>query len=115
VLEKVMKGIDNKDIFRIAAPVLATLLSLAWALVMKPYTAYGDTWALIPILAAMCFIIAWHIFLSISPCILNRATAILYGLIHMVFSLYIAVLSLMWLSKDSLRMLHLTRPGSRTQ
>jgi len=80
-----------KKIFkpRIIAPPFFSAMVLVWAIVISPYTQYGDNWAIYPVLVVAFLILGWHIFLIVSPKETSRRRLILYGIIHIVIFAYI--------------------------
>lgn len=97
-----MNGKNKAESFKVAAPVCASLLVLIWSLFIRPFTSYGDDWALIPVFIAAIFVVGWHIFLLFRPGKFSRASILFYGFVHLGIFAYIFLLSLMWISKDSL-------------
>lgn len=97
-----MNGSNKSDLFKVAAPVSASVFVLIWSLSVSPFTAYGDDWALAPVFVAAAFVLGWHIFLFVRPGKFSKASIALYGFVHLCVFGYLFLLSLMWISKDSL-------------
>ncbi len=97
-----MKGVTSKDWFRLTAPIGASLFVVTWSVAVSPYTAYGDNWALIPVFLSAAFVLGWHSYLVLYPGSRRRATLTMYGIAHIALFVYLFMLSLMWISKDSL-------------
>jgi hypothetical protein len=82
-------------------PVVVTLLTGLWTAVVSGYTRYGDdTWALIPVLAALALVVVWHGGLVVTGP--GRAVLLAYGLGHLAFWVYFALLCMLQISKYSL-------------
>ena len=81
-------------------PVAITLLVGIWTAVVSPYTEYGDSWAVIPVLGALAVVLLWHVWLVVrGP---GRGVLIAYGVAHGAFWIPFGVGCLMKISKDSL-------------
>ena len=64
-------------------PVAITLLVGTWTTVVSPYTEYGDSWAVIPVLGALVVVLLWHVWLAVrGP---GRGVLIAYGVAHLAF------------------------------
>jgi hypothetical protein len=83
------------------APVILTVILVAWTAVVYPFSAYGDNWAIWPAFVIFPFIVIWH-------CVLvfklrgNRKLASVVALIHLCLSFQVWLVCLMLISKDSL-------------
>jgi hypothetical protein len=81
-------------------PIAITLLVGIWTAVVSPYTKYGDSWAVIPVLGALVVVLLWHVWLVVrGP---GREVLIAYGVAHLAFWVPFGFLCLMKISKDSL-------------
>ena len=78
-------------------PLAITLLVGIWTAVVSPYTKYGDSWAVIRVLAALVVVLLWLIVSG--P---GRGVLIAYGVAHLAFWVPFGLLCLMKISKDSL-------------
>lgn len=81
-------------------PVAVTLLTGLYTVVVSPHTRPGDTWPLIPVLAALALVVVWHIGLVIKGP--GRAVLLAYGVGHVAFWVYFALVCMLRISKDSL-------------
>jgi hypothetical protein len=56
-------------------------LIAAWAILVSPYSEYGDNWAVFPVLASALLIIVAHVTLVV--CYKPRWAYMLYALLHL--------------------------------
>jgi len=94
--------LDNlKEAIKYCGPMLFNGLLVGWTLLVSPYTAYGDNWAINPVLILALLILVWHI----SLIVIERGLRIimsLYMATHLLISYYIWFWALWKISKDSL-------------
>jgi hypothetical protein len=84
----------------LVGPVAITLLVAIWTMVVSPYTQYGDSWAVVPVLGALAVVVLWHAGLIVTGP--GRGVLIAYGVAHLAFWVPFGLLCLMKISKDSL-------------
>ena len=87
---------------RLSAPIIMSLIIIVWTVIVSPYTAYGDDWAMIPVLIMAVLILIWHIYLLFRPANTSRLLLSLYAVIHVYVLITIVGFSLVIISKDSL-------------
>jgi hypothetical protein len=85
----------------LSVPLLLDLLFVLWTALVSPYSKYGDTWAIMPVLIAFGTIVLWHIGL-VAVLRGERLFMIGYTIVHLPLSFYGMVWMLLKISKDAL-------------
>ena len=71
-----------------------------WACMVSPYTSYGDSWAIYPVLGMGVFVVVCHVALIFVT--KRKMIAILYAVLYLPASVYLWPFCLTIISKDSL-------------
>jgi hypothetical protein len=80
-------------------PVAVTVLTGLYTLGISPYTRPGQAWPLVPVLAGLGLVALWHVALLVrGP---GRAVLLAYGVGHLAFWVYFALVCMLRISKDS--------------
>ena len=81
-------------------PLALNLVCFMWALMISPYTSYGDSWAINPVLAIAVIVVTCHIALIFV--VKRKIMPILYAVLYLPSSVYLWIYCLMKISKDFL-------------
>ena len=83
-----------------AIPLIFPVFVVVWALLVSPYSNYGDNWAVFPVLLSLVFAILCHIYLIFKG--EYKLLLFTYMLGHILFFTIVCIYCLMLISKDSL-------------
>ena len=75
-------------------------MMVVWTVIISPYTKYGDTWAVLPIIIMFSSAIVLHFILLIEKS--WAVNYIAYAVMHIPASFMIGIYCLSRISKDSL-------------
>jgi hypothetical protein len=81
-------------------PLAITLAIALWTALVSPYSEYGDSWAVLPVLGAFVLVLLWHVGLIVKGP--GRGVLIAYGVAHLAFWMPFGWFCMMRISKDSL-------------
>ena len=81
-------------------PLGITALLVVWAVLVSPYSKYGDSWAIVPALLTVPLVVGVHVLLDYKAQWRNDFVA--YGLLNCALFFAIWIYCLMAISKDSL-------------
>jgi hypothetical protein len=92
----------NKSKLVLILPLIGTALIVAWSYIISPYTAYGDNWAIYPVIAIALSILVWHFYLFITTHgKTEKLFMSLYGIVHILALCIVSIYCVMIISKDN--------------